>query len=396
MATKQDYYELLGVAKSASADEIKKAYRKLAMQYHPDRNPNNKEAADKFKEISEAYEVLSDSEKRSRYDQFGHAGVKSAFGPGGFDFGRDFSHMQDVDLQDILGSFFGGGFSDIFGGGRRRKADPNAPQTGDDLRFDLEIDFEEALFGSERSIDLTVHDECSSCKGSGAAAGSSRERCQQCGGQGAVIMGGGFIQMRQTCPVCRGQGTIIRTPCKKCSGSGRVRAPRHISLRIPPGVDTGSRLRLAGKGDGGLRGGQPGDLYVILHVKPHDIFQREHEDLGCTVYVSPARAALGGEQEIPTPDGYAKIKIAAGTKNGSVLRLRGKGMPKLGKTREHGDLHIRIEIETPASLSSSQKKILEEFVRSETHNNFPEKTKQTKGVEKFFERREALRKHTKT
>lgn len=393
MSTKRDYYEVLGVNKTATADEIKKAYRKLAMKYHPDRNPDNKEAAEKFKEISEAYEVLSDTDKRQRYDQYGHAGMKSAFGPGGFDFGRDFSHMEDIDLQDILGSFFGGGFGDFFGGGggHRRSRNPNAAQRGDDLRFDLEIDFEEALFGSEREVDLNVNDACDACGGSGAAPGSSRETCRQCGGHGVVVVGGGFIQMRQTCPVCHGEGTIIRTPCKKCGGTGRVKTPRHIALRIPKGVETGSRLRLSGKGESGLRGGPAGDLYVVLHVREHDVFSRQDDDLACTVHVSPSVAALGGDIEIPTPDGLAKIKLPAGTPNGKVFRLRDKGMPSLNGGC--GDLHVRVEVEVPSHLSSKQKRALEEFAALTTSDNFPEAARQDKAVNTFFARRDALRRH---
>ncbi len=393
MANKRDYYEVLGVGKSATADEIKKAYRKLAMQHHPDRNPNSKEAAEKFKEVCEAYEVLSDTDKRQRYDQFGHEGMKSAFGPGGFDFRRDFSHMQDIDLQDILGSFFGGGLGDIFGGGgQRRTRNPNAAQRGDDLRFDLEIDFEEALFGSEREVELSVNDACETCRGTGAASGSSRETCRQCGGRGMVVVGGGFIQMRQTCPVCRGEGSIIRNPCKKCGGSGHVKTPRHIALRIPKGVETGSRLRLAGKGESGLRGGPAGDLYVVLHVREHGVFRRQEDDLACTVYVSPVLAALGGEVEVPTPDGHARIKLPAGTPNGKVFRLRGKGMASLNGGC--GDLHVRIETEVPARLSAKQKRLFEEFSALATLDNFPEAAKQKKAVDTFFARRDALLKHT--
>ncbi len=393
MSTKRDYYEVLGVSKSASADEIKKAYRKLAMQYHPDRNPDNKDAAEKFKEVCEAYEVLSDTDKRQRYDQYGHAGMKSAFGPGGFDFGRDFSHMEDMDLQDILGSMFGGGFGDIFGGGggRRRSRNPNASQRGDDLRFDLEIDFEEALFGSEREVDLNVNDACPICHGAGAESGSARETCRQCGGHGVVVVGGGFIQMRQTCPVCHGEGTIIRNPCKKCGGTGRVKTPRHIALRIPKGVETGSRLRLSGKGESGLRGGPSGDLYVVLHVREHDVFTRQDDDLSCNVHVSPVVAALGGEIEIPTPDGFARIKLPAGTPNGKVFRLREKGMPSL--EGGIGDLHVRIDIEVPSHLSSKQKRALEEFASLASSDNFPDAAKQGKAIETFFARRDALRKH---
>ena len=392
MPTKRDYYEVLGVSKSASADELKKAYRKLAMQYHPDRNPDNKESAEKFKEVCEAYEVLSDTDKRHRYDQYGHDGVKSSFGPGGFDFGRDFTHTGD--FQDLFENIFGGGFGDIFGGGgggRRKARNPNAAQRGDDLRFDLEIDFEEALFGSEREVDLTVSDTCETCGGSGAAAGASREPCRQCGGHGFVVVGGGFIQMRQTCPVCKGEGTIIRNPCKKCAGSGRVKAPRHIALRIPKGVETGSRLRLSGKGESGMRGGPAGDLYVVLHVREHDIFQRQDDDLVCTIHISPIVAALGGDIDIPTPDGNARIKLPAGTPNGKVFRLRDKGMPSLNGGC--GDLHVRVEIEVPAHLSSKQKKVLEEFAAQSTPDNYPEAAKLNKEVSAFFARRDALRKH---
>ena len=396
MASKRDYYEVLGVGKSSSADDIKKAYRKLAMQYHPDRNPDNKEAAEKFKEICEAYEVLSDADKRQRYDQYGHEGVKSAFGPNGFDFGRDFTHMQDIDLQDILGGIFGGGFGDMFGGGggrRQRSRDTNGPQRGNDLRFDLEIDFEEAVFGSERQVDLSVNDACETCKGSGAAEGSSREACKQCKGQGFVVAGNGFFQMRQTCPVCRGEGSIVKSPCRKCHGTGRVKTPRHIALKIPKGVETGSRLRLSGKGESGLRGGPYGDLYVVLHVRDHEIFERHGDDLACNVHVSPVLAALGGDVEVPTPEGYARIKLPAGTTTGKVFRLRGKGMPSL-----HGgcgDLHVRVDVEVPQGLSSKQRKALEEFAALCTPDNFPEARKRQKQTERFFERRDALRKVAK-
>lgn len=387
MATKRDYYEVLGVAKSASEDELKKAYRKLAMQYHPDRNPDNKEADEKFKEVCEAYEVLSDAQKRQRYDQFGHDGVKSSFGPGGFDFGRDFTHAGD--FGDIFESIFGGGFSEMFGGGGRRQSrNPNGAQRGDDLRFDLEIDFEEALFGSERSVDLKINDSCSTCNGTGAASGSGRESCRQCGGQGFVVAGGGFFQVRQPCPVCRGEGSIIKDPCKTCQGSGRVKTPRHINLRIPKGVETGSRLRLSGKGESGLRGGSAGDIYVVLHVREHDVFERHGDDLVCTVPVSPIIAALGGEVQIPTPEGFARIKLAAGTPNGKVLRLRNKGMPSLhGRT---GDLHLRIELETPNKLNSKQKQALKTFIDQSSEANYPEAAKLNKSIDAFYKRRDAL------
>ena len=281
MANKQDYYELLGASRSASPEELKKAYRKLAMKYHPDRNAGDKAAEEKFKELSEAYEILSDPKKRQQYDQYGHDGLKSQFGPGGFDFGRDFTH--GADLQDILGNLFGGGgggggggmFDDFFGGGGRRQGSrPGGPQQGADLRFDIEIDFEEAAYGSEREITLPVSVQCDPCTGSGVTPGSKRETCRQCGGQGSVISGGGFFQVRQTCPVCGGQGTMVTNPCKKCGGTGRVKTRKRITLKIPHGVETGSRLRLTGKGEGGVRGGPAGDLYVVIRVKAHTLFRR--------------------------------------------------------------------------------------------------------------------------
>ncbi len=392
MATKRDYYELLGVQRNATEDEIKKAYRKMAMKYHPDRNPNNAEAAEKFKEVSEAYEVLSDAPKRQRYDQYGHDGLKSAFGPGGFDFGRDFSHSGD--FQDIFSSLFGGGgggiFGDMFGGGGQRRRSRDGSQRGADLRFDLEIDLEEAIFGVERNIDLPVTEACGECNGTGAAKGSSRESCRQCGGQGSVVSNGGFIQFQQTCPVCRGEGTIIRTPCKKCNGAGRVKVRRNLSLRIPAGVETGSRLRVTGKGEGGVRGGPAGDLYVILHVRDHDIFERQGEDLACTVPVSPDVAALGGDLPVPTPDGLATLKLPHSTPNGKVFRLRGKGVPNLNGAGA-GDLHVRISVEVPSHLSSSQKRLLQSFAESCDPGNYPETAQMHKQAAAFMARREALK-----
>ena len=382
--TKRDYYEVLGVERTASADEIKKAYRKLAMKYHPDRNPGDQEAADKFKEASEAYEVLSNPDKRQRYDQFGHAGTN--FGPGGFDFNRDFT--GGADFADIFGSLFGGGLGDLFGGGRQRSRNPNAPQRGADLRFDLEIDLEEAIFGVSREVDLPIGEDCPDCGGTGAAKGTKRETCRQCGGRGVVTTSNGFIHIQQTCPVCQGEGTVIRTPCKSCGGTGRRKSRRKITLNIPKGVDTGSRLRLAGKGENGLRGGEPGDLYVVIHVREHDIFERNDADLVCNVFVPPHIAAVGGMVQVPTPEGEASLKIQPGTANGKVYRLRGKGMTTLHG--DVGDLLVRIEIEVPQHLSSSQKKALEAFGESCTEDNFPEAHRMRRSAGKFMERREAL------
>ena len=395
MAEKRDYYEVLGVAKDATADQIKSAYRKLAMKYHPDRNPDNPQAKEKFTEVSEAYEVLSNPEKRQRYDQFGHQGVD--FGPGGFDFGRDFSHFQDVDLNDILNSFFGGaggGFSSFFGGGgrqRRQAADPNAPKRGDDLTYRLDIEFDEAIFGSERTIDLTIPGQCAECHGTGAADGSKRVTCKTCGGSGVVIGGSGWFQVRQTCPNCHGEGSVIDKPCRKCHGAGQVATPAHISLKIPAGVDNGSRLRLAGKGAGGLRGGENGDLYVLIGVKESDIFERDGLDLIVDIPVSPILAALGGVVEVPTPEGAAQLKIPAGTPNGKVFRLRGKGVPNI-RGGFAGDLDARIMFEVPSNLDRRQRAVLEEFQKLASPGTFPQAQTFVNKTKIFFSHKEKLAK----
>ena len=395
MAEKRDYYEVLGVARTASADEIKSAYRKLAMKYHPDRNPGDESAKAKFQEASEAYEVLSNAEKRQRYDQYGHEGVN--FGPGGFDFGRDFSHFQDVDLSDILNSVFGSamggggfGFGSMFGGGRRQ-ADPDGPQRGADMSMELEVDFEEALFGSERTLDLTLPEECSECHGTGVARGSKRVQCPTCGGRGAVVRGNGFFQVRQTCPKCGGEGSIIERPCPECHGSGQTRAKRSVSLKIPQGVDTGSRLRLSGKGGGGLRGGEPGDLFVVLRVRDSEIFMRDGLDLAVDVPVSPVTATVGGAVDVPTPEGIANLKIPAGTPNGKLLRLRGKGMPSL-RGLGTGDLVVRIVFEVPQRLTAKQRGLLDDLAKVLEPGNFPEAQKLAVAAKKLYSRRDKLAK----
>lgn len=389
MAEKKDYYELIGVKRTATADEIKKAYRKLAMKYHPDQNKGNKEAEEKFKELSEAYEVLSDQSKRQKYDQFGHDGLKSSFGPGGFDFSRDFTHMGD--LQDILGSIFGGGgIGDIFGssGGGRRRSRTSA-MAGADLRFDLEIDLEESVFGSKREISLPVSEECDHCGGLGMEPGTKKETCKHCGGQGAVISGGGFFQMRQTCPVCQGQGEIIRHPCRGCNGSGRKKVKKRMTLTIPQGVETGSRLRLAGKGEGGVRGGPAGDLYVVIHVARHELFERRGDDLYCELPVPFEIATLGGDVQVPTIDGFAKIKIAPATETGKVFRLRGKGIPNV-EGYGRGDLHVHILVIVPAKLSSAQKKLLTEFMDTGTDTCYPVLAKFRGKTDAFYARKSAM------
>ena len=390
MAAKQDYYELLGIARSATAEEIKKAYRKLAMKYHPDRNQGDKESEAKFKDISEAYEVLSDAAKREQYDRYGHDGMKSTFGPGGFDFSRDFTHTADI--QDILGSLFGGGgggiFDEFFGGGKRRSR--TGPQGGADLRFDLEIDFEEAAFGSEREIAFPVSTECGSCNGNGVAPGTKKETCRQCDGRGEVVSGGGFFHVRQACPVCGGSGSVIRTPCKDCGGQGRVKTRKKLSLRIPKGVETGSRLRLAGKGEGGVRGGPAGDLYVVIHVKQHDIFERRGDDLIVSIPMPFDVAALGGEVEVPTLEGYARLKIAPGTNTGKVFRLKGKGMPTLDGYG-NGDLHVRVIAEVPQKLGTKQKKLLKDWQDEISESNYPEICDFRAKAESFFEKKDAIK-----
>ena len=391
MATKKDYYELLGVKRDATPEEIKKVYRRLAMKHHPDKNQGDKASEEKFKELSEAYEVLSDAGKREKYDRFGHDGLRSSFGPGGFDFNRDFTHASD--LQDILGSLFGdggGAFDDFFGGGRRRTS-PTGPQRGADLRFDLEIDLEEAVFGSEREITIPVGADCSDCKGSGVSKGSKRERCRHCNGSGNVISGGGFFQVRQTCPVCGGEGTIIRNPCKACEGAGRVKVRNRLNLKIPRGAETGVRLRLAQKGESGARGGPAGDLYVVLHVRKHDLFERRGDDLYCTVPVAFELAAVGGEVRVPTVDGYAKLKLSPGTPAGKVFRLRGKGIENV-EGYGRGDLHVRVNPEVPVHLSGAQKKLLKQFAADSGEGNYPQGEQFAGRVSTFLERRETMKK----
>ena len=352
---KRDYYDVLGLSKDASEGDIKKAYRKKAVQYHPDKNPDDKEAEDKFKEVGEAYEVLSDDQKRAAYDSMGHAAFESG-GGGGF-------HGSAVDPSDLFNQVFGGGggggiFEQLFGGGERR--DPGGAQRGSDLRYDMEIDFEEAVLGCEKKISITKLDECETCQGSGAAKGSSRKTCSTCGGQGQVVSQRGFFRMQQTCPHCEGQGTVLEKPCRSCRGGGRVERKSKITLKVPEGVSTGTRLRSANNGEAGLRGGPNGDLYVILHVRPHEIFDRDEDDLLCDVPISFVTAALGGELKVPTLSGSASIKIPAGTQSGTTFRLKGRGVKNL-QGYGTGDLNVKVNVEVPARLNKEQKAKLDEF-----------------------------------
>jgi molecular chaperone DnaJ len=347
---KRDYYEVLGVNRDASEDDIKKSYRKLAMKYHPDRNPDNPKAEENFKEAKEAYEMLSDPQKRAAYDQYGHAGVdpSAAGGPGGFG-GGGFGNFSDA-FGDIFGDIFGGG-----GGGRRSNV-----YRGADLRYNMEISLEDAARGTETKIRIPVMAKCEPCDGTGAKAGTSPVTCTTCHGHGQVRMQQGFFSVQQTCPTCHGNGQMVKDPCTECHGAGRVKQHKTLSVKIPAGVDEGDRIRLSGEGEAGVNGGPTGDLYVVVHLKPHEIFQREGADLHCEMPISFTTAALGGEIEIPTLDGHAKMKIPAETQTGSVFRLRGKGIRPL-RGNHHGDLMCHVVVETPVKLNEKQRELLREL-----------------------------------
>lgn len=345
--SKRDYYEILGVNKDANDDEIKKAYRKLAMKFHPDRNPDNPKAEEHFKEAKEAYEMLSDASKRSAYDQYGHAGVDQQSGMGGAGgFGGGFADA----FGDIFGDIFGGA------GGRGR----SNVYRGADLRYNLEISLEEAARGTETKIRIPTMAECDICHGSGAKAGSKPETCPTCAGHGQVRMQQGFFSIQQACPKCHGSGKVIAHPCPTCQGSGRVKQYKTLAVKIPSGVDEGDRIRLSGEGEAGVNGGPPGDLYVVIQIRAHAVFQRDHNDLHCEMPISFTTAALGGEIEIPTLDGHAKIKIPAETQSGKVFRLRGKGIKGV-RSNAHGDLMCHMVVETPVSLTERQKELLREL-----------------------------------
>jgi molecular chaperone DnaJ len=348
---KRDCYEVLGVQRTAEPDELKKAYRGLALKYHPDKNPGDKTSEEKFKELGEAYEILSDPEKRALYDQHGHAAFDRRSGGYG---GGAFHNPRDIFDAIFSGS---GIFEDLFGGGR---PDPTQPQRGNDLRYDMEITFEEAAHGCEKEITVNKAEACETCQGSGAEAGSRVRTCSSCGGRGQVINSHGIFSIAQTCPHCQGAGQVLEKPCQTCRGAGRRERSSKIKLRIPAGVDTGSRLRSAGNGEAGFRGGPSGDLYVVLHVQAHALFQRDGDDLLCEVPVSFVQAALGAEIPVPALDGGTSIKIPPGTQPGTLFRLKSKGIKNV-QGYGRGDLHVRINVEVPSHLSSDQKAKLQEF-----------------------------------
>ncbi|MGD2119785.1 MAG: molecular chaperone DnaJ [Chromatiales bacterium] len=373
--SKRDYYEVLGVNKNASAAELKKAYRQAAMKHHPDRNTGDQaaDAESKFKEAKEAYEVLSDEQKRAAYDQFGHAGVDPSMGGGGFGGGHG-------NFSDIFGDVFG----DIFGGGRGGGSRVNR---GADLRYNLEMTLEDAVNGKSVKIRVPTFVTCSTCNGTGAKKGSSPQTCGTCHGQGQVRMQQGFFSVQQTCPTCRGKGTVIKDPCNTCHGQGRVQEHKTLSVKVPPGVDTGDRIRLAGEGEAGENGGPAGDLYVQINVKQHDIFTREGEHLFCEVPIPFTAAALGGEMEVPTLDGKVKLKIPAGTQSGKMFRMRGKGVKPI-RSSVPGDLLCRVVVETPINLTERQKELLQQFeseLEGQGSRHSPNATSWMDGVKKFFE-----------
>ena len=383
---KEGYYELLGVEKGASEEELKKAYRKKAVQFHPDKNPGNKEAEEMFKKISHAYEVLKDPEKRAAYDRYGPAafegaGAGAARGPGGMAGGGGFHDPFDI-FREVFGQQQAGGgggiFDEMFGGGGRESG-----RDGSDLRYDLEITLEEAARGAEKEISFRKHATCERCDGSGAEPGSKRVTCPTCRGAGQIRRSGGIITFTQTCPTCGGMGTKVEKPCTACRGEGRVVQTSKLNVRIPAGVDNGSRLRSSGNGEAGLAGGQSGDLYIVLSVKEHELFERQEDNLFCEIPIKFTLAMLGGTIEVPTLFGKASLKIPHGTQSGTTFRLREKGMPSLRGGRQ-GDQLVRVQVEVPQSLSAEQRKLLEDFARVSGDASEPTSKKFFEKAKKFF------------
>jgi molecular chaperone DnaJ len=364
----RDYYEVLGVERSATDQQIKSAYRKLALKHHPDRNPGDRRAEEEFKAAAEAYAVLADPDKRSRYDRFGHAGVSSAGGPGGFDptIFADFN-----DILGGLGDIFG--FGDVFGGRR------SGPRRGADLRYDLEISFDESAKGQETTVQIPREEQCGECKGSGAAPGSAPETCSQCRGRGQLRYQQGFLTVARTCPQCRGAGQVVSKPCTSCRGAGRVAAERKLTVKIPAGIADGQRLRLAGEGEPGPLGGPPGDLYVVIHVRDHELFHREGDDLYAEVSIAYPTAVLGGEIKMPTPWGDEALRIPEGAQSGQMLRMRGKGMPNVNG-RGHGDLHVRIKIDVPRKLTREQRGLIEKLAATLPASATPKAVQEDKNL----------------
>ncbi len=370
--SKRDYYEILGVEKDVDGKDLKKAYRRVAMKFHPDRNPDDKDAEEKFKEASEAYEVLSDGQKRAAYDQYGHAGVDQASGMGGG--GAGFGNFSDI-FGDVFGDIFSGQ-----GGGRGR----GGPSRGSDLRYTLELDLEEAVKGTTVKIKVPTLVHCDPCDGSGARSGSKPAPCTTCGGVGQVRMQQGFFSVQQTCPNCQGKGSVISDPCTECRGQGLVEETKTLSVKVPPGVDTGDRIRLAGEGEAGAQGGPTGDLYVQVSVREHDIFQRDGKNLYCEVPISFIDAALGGELEVPTLDGRVKLKVPGETQTGKLFRLRNKGVAPV-RGGSQGDLLCRVILETPVNLTHKQKDLLKDFqVTMKGGKNSPKQSSWFDGMKDFF------------
>lgn len=370
--SKRDYYEVLGVAKAASEDELKKAYRRLAMKHHPDRNPDDSEAEARFKEAKEAYEILSDPQKRAVYDQHGHAGIERSAGMGGMGGAGGFS--------DIFGDVFG----DIFGGGRQSRG---GVYRGADMRYELALTLEQAVAGHSANITFPSLKSCETCKGDGAKPGTSKKDCSTCGGVGQVRRQQGFFSVQQTCPACRGEGRIIEERCTDCNGQGRVQQTRTLAVKIPAGVDTGDRIRLSGEGEAGQNGGPPGDLYVEVRVRPHAVFERDGANLSCQVPLSFATAALGGETKVPALDGEVSLKIPAGTQSGRVFRLRSKGVKPV-RGGGPGDLYCRVDVETPTNLTKEQQDLLrklDESLNAGGSKHSPRRQSWTDSVKKFFD-----------
>ena len=377
MATKKrDYYEVLGVGRHASEEEVKRAYRKLAVKFHPDKNPDDPHAEEKFKELGEAYDVLMDSDKRAAYDRFGHA----AFASGGAGFGG-FHDPFDIFREVFGGGGFGGGIFETFFGGAATHSEDR--QRGSDLRYDMQIGLEEAAFGVEKEIEIEKLDTCDKCQGSGAEPDSRTINCPTCGGRGQVISSRGFFHVSQTCPRCRGAGEIIEKPCPKCRGDGRVEKLSRVKLKIPAGIREGSRLRSSHNGEAGIRGAPPGDLYVVIHIREHKIFQREGDNLYCEVPIPFSIAALGGEVEVPTLEGRAHLKVAAGTQSGRIFKLRGRGIINVNG-RDRGDLLARLIVEVPSRLNAEQRRKLEEFAALCGEENTPLRKSFFERAREFF------------